>query len=702
MKKHLLTLAGLFFALAGTAQIDSSHLDIGGFVLDKNLTQTVTIKGADLEKMPFVNLSDAIAAWFYGAYSQPGRFAYVVDGNPVTDVNIYPIFDIEEVTLVEQAAGAAAYGSTQQELVVITTKRGKEGRGLRVTGQAGPVNENGNGYNTYTRVYHQYYLGAYKNEEKLSYGVSADWVRDVAPEHNNGETRVEVPFQLQRWRFNGWLEWRPAKGQSVELRMSYAPQVVKGMLDSTYGSEQTSLRLQANAHLIVPQLRWRAALLPGLTNELRAVYLQMSSNYSYTAEDNYSNGGQNISVGVLSVTSSKQLFVRDRLAYAITAGEWLFAPAVNFAYHHIDEQDANGSSSVFTDSSGQPMIYPPVLGPTVEQKGNLFYVTPGVELGWHKAVDVQIGERVNASSNVGAVSERGFPYASVGADVLRFGRKTGGSSLKVFGSYAKRSMEMVDDYSLLDYSGGGGAYSLSDVYHSPEVPAFFSTGPGNPNDTFLVRVTTPASYWTWEAGVTWSMMGGRLAIQYNAEKRLFSSPGQTGNIGPTADSSLIVLTSWTSVQHHVDVRWKAVERRGLHWLMGFNLTLLKNKSYDVPLPHNYYGSVYYWFESAIPHGDMPEGHWSYTGALVNRWQLGGFMAGLDIMYHIGESQEVFNGYLPQYNGPRLNSFLVPNVYAGYRWKTVEFFLESRGLARSQHSDLLDDRRYYVLGGSLTL
>jgi len=111
--------------------------------VDRSFTQTITVKGADLEKMPFVNLADAIRAWFYGAYTVPGTLAYVVDGNPVTDVNFYPIYEIEEVTLVQNAIGAAAYGSTQQGLVIVTTKRGKERGGFRMAGQAGLVNANG-------------------------------------------------------------------------------------------------------------------------------------------------------------------------------------------------------------------------------------------------------------------------------------------------------------------------------------------------------------------------------------------------------------------------------------------------------------------------------------------------------------------------------------------------------------------------------
>ena len=45
---------------------------------------------------------------------------------------------------------------------------------------------------------------------------------------------------------------------------------------------------------------------------------------------------------------------------------------------------------------------------------------------------------------------------------------------------------------------------------------------------------------------------------------------------------------------------------------------------------------------------------------------------------------------------------------GYRWKLAgaqeleAFMVESRGAVRSKNNDLLDDRRYYTLGGNFTL
>ncbi len=95
-------LAGAFscgLSLTAFAQKDTSRLDLGYLTLNKNFTQTITIRGEDLEKMPFTNLDDAVAAWVFGAYTVRGAIQYIVDGNPVSDPNAYSIYDIESVTL---------------------------------------------------------------------------------------------------------------------------------------------------------------------------------------------------------------------------------------------------------------------------------------------------------------------------------------------------------------------------------------------------------------------------------------------------------------------------------------------------------------------------------------------------------------------------------------------------------------------------
>src|SRR5687767_3978941 len=76
------------------AQTDADWLDLGRIKLKKEFTQTVTIKGKDLEQMPFSNLADAIGVWLYGLATNNETVVYVIDGNLITDVNVYSVYDI--------------------------------------------------------------------------------------------------------------------------------------------------------------------------------------------------------------------------------------------------------------------------------------------------------------------------------------------------------------------------------------------------------------------------------------------------------------------------------------------------------------------------------------------------------------------------------------------------------------------------------
>jgi hypothetical protein len=687
MKKTTALFAILLLVLSGWAQQDSSRIDIGWLSLDKGLTQTVSIKGEDLEKMPFVNLSDAIAAWLYGAYTSPSMLAYVVDGNPVTDVNIYPIFDIEEVTLVEHAAGAAAYGRTQQELVVITTKRGKGKGGMKAAAQAGLVSQDGNNVHTYNRVYHQYYVGAYRNFDKLSMGLSADWVRDVLPETKQEGEHITTPDNLRRWRLNAYLEWRPAKGNVVELKVGYAPQ--RMALDEGYsqGGNPTSgvYDNYLHQHLLVPELRWTSLISKGLTNEFSGVYLrgkEQSGDYSYAIADQELNGVlTEVAQASTDVMYSKeeQWLVRDRLSYEVAAGAWRIRPALNFSYQHIVE--GSGYNSILMETTGQSVPVFPVSASTytTAEKGDLLFLTPAVDFGLGRALDLQIGAQVNIGHGRDSASRAVFPFAGFGLDLLHLNGEVGGPSLKLFGSYAQRTPVFVDDYSLVDFRQSGGAYSLADIYHPSH---------GYETGTFSI-LEIPLKplpvYWTWSGGVAYTSADGRLSAQYSFERRNFSV------VAPTL--GVLTYPEWRSDLHHLDVRVKVLDGGALSWQTGVNLTLLRNKLHDSlqePQPET---------------GDVAPNPISWTGGWVNRLRMGAFTAGLDLLYHFKESTESYT-----YNGSaviKLNSVMLPNVYAGYRWKlaggkALELFVESRGLVRTKTSDLLDERRYYTAGGNFTL
>ena len=146
--------------------------------------------------------------------------------------------------------------------------------------------------------------------------------------------------------------------------------------------------------------------------------------------------------------------------------------------------------------------------------------------------------------------------------------------------------------------------------------------------------------------------------------------------------------------HRIDIRVRVLQSAGVEWNAGLNVTMMR----VTPRQMLYEDPV-------LAIGDVAPAGWSETGGWVNRVRVNRFSAGLDLLYHFGETL-----YVPVSGGSyfvkpagKKNSTVVPNVYAGYQWKLgagmLEMYLESRGLARSQDSDLLDDRRYYTIGGS---
>ncbi|HUB59427.1 MAG TPA: hypothetical protein VL978_01930 [Puia sp.] len=731
MKKTCLLLLPGLLTLTGRAQKDSSHLDIGWLVLDRGLTQTISIKGSDLERMPFVNLGDAISAWLYGAYTKPATLAYVVDGNPVTDVNSYPIFDIEEVTLVESAVGGAAYGGTQQELVVITTRRGGEGpagekgkSGIRAAAQGGAVNSNGDGIKTDINFYQQYYVGGYRNYDKLSVGGSADWVRDVVPMPSGPEYQVNTPENLQRLRFNGYLTWKPTTSDLIELRVGYAPQWVEEGLDSNLTSGESQITAEMHSHLVVPEARWYRRLWRGLNNELQVADAGASSYSAWNL----------INSGDLEDTAEARvnhLYVHERLSYEVSAGGWHFVPSLNFSYDHITEKTVSTMDSVAfvggVGGGGQFVVFDLPLGPWQKQTGDLLFLTPAVDVRLARLLDLQLGAQIDMSSRQENLSQQAYPFATLGMDVLQFGggrRVPGGGvrgsgvpgrdvagrsvpSLKLYGSYAERPLVFVDDYSLYDFEGGGAPYSLASVYPPATTSFVFSsyspTG-GTISETILSANEPRPVFWTWEAGASFTTAGSRMQFGYTFEKRNLVTSGGISYL-PAMGLGTTVLPVWKSTMHHADLRFRVTDSTGLVWLTGLHLTLMRSESY-FSFPDVNFSSIYgsYQFPQA---GDFYPAHFSYTGGWVNRWNVGNFSAGLDLMYRFGEATEQWTAYGSYFNGPRLNSVLLSNIYAGNRWKLqgariLELFIESRGLARSKSSDLPDDRRYYTIGGKLSM
>jgi hypothetical protein len=687
MKRTIVSIAlGLlecFGAQRSIAQQDTTHLDAGYLTLNKEFTQQISINGSDLQKMPFINLSDAISAWLYGVYTTPVSVQYVVDGNPVADVNAYSIYDVEEIVLVQHAAALIGTAPGQGETILIRTRRGVGPRGMTVAAQAGLIAENGSSGKP--RFFHNYYAGAYRNAGTISYGASANYIRDAIP-FDALEGSIVTPPNWQRWRLNGYFDWRPDVHNQIEVTMNYTPQKLSGLenpnaeQELVYGYNESGYQ-----HYLTPHLDWRGEWAKGLTNDLQATYLhsRLSTNelqlFGFSTPDSFA-----IQENINLVTSG-HLWIRDHLAYALKTGGWTIAPAINLSYEHIQDQyverNVNGTSIFpLLELNATYLLEEGVV--SLVQKTDLYLVTPGLEVSFKRAIDIMGGALINMGTHsLTGNGKQVYPYAGATVDLLRLGNPERQESLKVIGSVTGRTILSSQVYTLQDFTAGN-----LPPFSVPAITGLSGGSPPVPPPNYVPPVL-PA-FWTWEVGMRYSGVKGRLEVSYQYEHRISAGRGvETYNTGWQS----VTYPAWYSELHHLDIRVKVVETADASWRTGLNITGLRTtvKAGDSTE-----------LETA-PMGDLAPGPWSWTGGWVNRVRVNDFMAGLDLLYHLNESIVYGTGQR------KLNSVATPNVYLGYelhiaRTKALEVYIESRDLIMSHNSDVTDPRRYYTIGGKVTM
>src|SRR3954471_19352641 len=130
MNVKALSLAAVisFIATISFSQADTTNLKLTNLQLSSAFTQHITVKGEELEKLPFSSLQEVIGIYFNGAYSNNGNLVFLVDGNPSPNINGYSIHDIESITLVQHAAILMDGLNKDQQLVLIKTRTNYQGK----------------------------------------------------------------------------------------------------------------------------------------------------------------------------------------------------------------------------------------------------------------------------------------------------------------------------------------------------------------------------------------------------------------------------------------------------------------------------------------------------------------------------------------------------------------------------------------------
>lgn len=647
------------------AQTDSAYFNLGRVKLLKSATQHVTVKASDLQKFPFANLADAINVWFSGYFTSANSLIYVIDGNLATDVNQYPIYDIDEITLVQNAVTQLNGSSQQQQFIVVTTKRNRQGNsGVLVAAQANLVKLQKNRLGSSAvagadeAFYQQYHISAFKNVDQLHFGVSANYLQDAIPAANAANRTDLANPQIKRWRINGYLNTALGNSSVLDITAGYAPQSNERQFRvSTPGATQA--RINNDEDLFNGSLNLYSKLLPGLTNELRATY----NNYTINSNGSFStivpNGpGTNTYLSTSTTESNlKNILIYDELRYSKTSGNFTFSPALNFNFRNVKNAVSGGNNN----SSGS------VSQSTSGFKLKTYLLTPTFTLNYTNNVSVTAGlvQILNNSKAAAEKSKKTFPFVTASANVSRLIDTTAPVIVKIFGSYAT-SNRFNDSQSALSSLNPYGVLGTSDQFT---------------NNSGLFDYIDGKRFKTLSLGLTAGLFNNKLELSYNYENRdgfTLISYLITGN-----QPYIYSYLSDTKYKfHRVGVGFDLFKNNNLQWKTQINTTNLKQQTKSTP-SGNLIASVSL-FDKA------------WTGGWTNRLQYKKLVAGIDVQYILGKSS------VSQIQFDDLESFSLQNLYIGWqlktaKTKTLEVFANARNLTQNKNSVLTDYRRYLGLG-----
>jgi hypothetical protein len=665
----------------GYTQTDSSRFDLGRVTLRKDFTQNITIKGTDLERMPYSSLTEALNVWLHGVYTNINTIQYVVDGTLAADVNQYSVYDIEEVTLVQNAVIQVNGSTNQQQLVLVKTKRNLPGKsGITVAAQSflskldkttNPTDKD----KSETKFFHQLHLSAYRNGKNIQYGASVNYLRDVLPYYKDNYFNTETNPRINRFRFNGWLQAQLGTKNRLLFSMSYVPQPAKTAFTRYGATRYDSVGSRTKEYIINPTLTLQSAWVKNLHNELSVSYAggyYKNESYQGLVDLMFSNPNYILTEGNRTIKSTN-IVASNHTTYQIQAGNWQIEPALNVMFRYIEFSDKlySRTTSLVAGTPGLPVSS--AFSASSEGLRRMFLLTPSLNLYYKNILNLQGGMLYDISDYNGAKPKKIFPFASLAADILKMGANNHGASLKIFGSWAQSAL-------LADYSGRLTDHSSSGMYAANTNITMFVTGV----TPLYFPFTRDSSTWMVQTGASFHSPNDRLIIDYNYERRDFT-PLAYRYVPTTSGYTMVYYQPvFISSAHRLGIMAKVIDKKELQWFSGVNVTTIDLKTDDG------------YFEGVTASGDYNTEDPSWTGGFINRVSYKRLTLGADVLYHFDQQQ------LPgTFSTAKTTSLVLQNVYAGYQFRlpkgrTMEVYADCRNLVRNEKSSQRP-RKFYGLG-----
>lgn len=703
MKSLYIFLSLFFCCFIATAQNDSIYYDLGRVKLRKDFTQAVTIKASELEKIPFSDLSEAIEIWFFGELFGTSNLVYVVDGNLINDVNIYPIHHIEEITLIQNAVIQFNGALRNEHLVVITTnKQEPNNQGLKLSSQAAIVSKQikqgpfGKEEESETNLFQQYTLSAYRKTTKLDYNISANFVRDVNPYVKNEFVTVHQPHNSRQLRLNGYLNFDVGQNTHVSIQSNYVPQTINYKLDivekKSYDHQNLwSLQGETTSRLFSNSIQIKSRILKKLNN-----HFSVSSNHFEDKKEKHFNRNANTSFYHFysyneSNLKGKAYLFKDEISYVQKFRNWNFEPALNLSYRYI-ESNFNENTRDFFDQLLSS--WSGIKGGTSTK---ISTITPSLNINYKTIFNVHGGFIVDFVEEIGENNDKHkYPFVTFASDMSKAIDEDIKPSWKIYGSFCQ-SKDLSDQiYQFQSVNNEFFDWENIGVGHSPDLSS---------------RSLHDYSINSYQFGSTIGVFRNMLEISYNYDVRdwkMYLPRKINPSLG--VDVPGFFEAKEKLKKHRIGLSSKLLERTTIDWRSSLHYTIiLEDGIINQPKIE---GTA--WFKTfqlsasrtgsyAIENIKNP----SYI-SWINRVSFENLSLGLDIQ---GQFQQQ---YLTLENesarvpvSETFNTLTLQNIYFGYqntrkKGNVVEFYLYGRNFVLNDPIIKTNNRRYFGMGINVSI
>jgi hypothetical protein len=703
---------------------DSAFHDLGRVHLEKKFTQAITIKAADLEKLPFMDLGDALTVYYNGMYGAKQKFTYVINGVLNTDVNAYSIFDIEEVTFIQNAATALNGIIPSQVLVLIKTKHGGQGEsGISVNGQTNaisryipnlastPKNIENSG-RAPVSLYHQYYVSYYTNASWISAGLSGTLQKNVFPQYFNRDhwNLKFQPYTANRYKFNGFVDFKIDTNNIISVNAGYVPQndleSRKGLVTVLNVPVETGYQRTEKQTLMFANLEYRSTILERITNKFSAGIQRLNLRGSVLGERS-----ESISDTIGAVTNYT---IKNNIAYQFALGPLMVMPQLNVLYRVAKD----------TSSINYNVVLTRIRGYTNTQK--IFMVTPSMTVNFKDIAVLQFGAQRAAYANTNFYNNRTIiiknvtgPNGSFFTDYTQQPSEINNATATPILPFASFSFDFVKAaYSMRPKKKRPKVYSPSTalmLYASfarstSYTGDFYGALSDNITERFDPVVTIYQEYNADKAynqlsgGLTYALLNKGLSFSYNYSSSKFVAVNYARGVfgSPPPDTAKLNVADIET--HRLSINFSTADNHKFKWTANLNGAFIMSKGPKL----NYYTEQMRLFNSQK--GIL-------TGGFVNQLSFNSFFAGVNVLYGFNKptyNLESANNFRFIKYGDNTHVLNLQNAYLGYKFgeagwfKSLEVFANGSNLwqkysgSDSNRHYAIDESRYYGGGFKLAM